>query len=57
MVKSARHKLMRIDVDLSIAIRDFATKNQMSFVQASREIAKLNQLRVINKKSYKGIKI
>jgi hypothetical protein len=53
---ASKDKLVRIDLELATQIKDFARKNEMSFKQASREMAKLNRIRLTNKKIIKEIK-
>lgn len=50
-----KSELKRIDVELSKQIKEFAKKNELSFRQASKEIAKLNNVRFKNKKIIKEI--
>jgi len=51
-----RGKLVRVDIELEQQIKEFARKNEMSFRQASREIANLNKVKFKNKKIIKEIK-
>lgn len=48
--------LKRIDNDLVDQIKKFADNNDISFRQASKEIAKLNRVKVQNRKIIKEIK-
>jgi len=49
-------ELMRIDDELATQIREFAKKNDLKFIQASREIAKMNRIKFADKKIIKEIK-
>lgn len=47
----------RIDIDLKLVIDDFAFKNNLTFSQASSEIAKtLKELKIRRKKTIKELK-
>jgi hypothetical protein len=48
---------MRIDIDMDSLLRELAKKNNISIVQASREIARLSRVKLSNRKFYKEIKI
>lgn len=58
MVKhSIRHVLKRIDKDMAKQIQEYADKNDVSFRRASQELAKINRIKLSNKRIYKEIKI
>ena len=48
--------LKRIDSDMEKQIKQLAQKNDMTFVQASREMAKLNKLKFKDKELLKEIR-
>ena len=52
----SKGRLMRIDEELEKVIKDFAKKNEISFRQASKELAKMNKARFNNKKILKEIR-
>lgn len=56
MAKRDRSKMVRIDEELAKQIRQFAEKNQISIMEASRQMAKLNNVKFSNKRIIKEIR-
>ena len=57
MAKQSIHPLKRIDINLAEEITKFSKKNDISFRQASQEVAKLIKIKVANRKILKEIRI
>lgn len=56
MANKNRGVIKRIDVELARQMKKVADQNDISEVQASREIARLNNIKFVNKKIIKEIR-